>query len=268
MKQQPVTFQPGKQIKLKNFDSGYHGDLDKATGREEAKQLRDRLRDLQVRLYAEGKQSLLIVLQAMDAGGKDGTIRKVFEGVNPQGVVVTSFKRPTAEELAHDYLWRIHQHTPAKGMIGIFNRSHYEDVLVVRVNDLVPKAVWQKRYDHINAFEKLLSDNSTRILKFFLHISKDEQKERFQERLDLPEKQWKFSMGDLPVREKWEDYMAAYEDALSQCNNEYAPWHIVPANRKWYRNVVVLRAIVGALEDMNPQYPDPEPGLSEVVIPD
>jgi PPK2 family polyphosphate:nucleotide phosphotransferase len=192
----------------------------------------------------------------------------VFEGVNPQGVRVTSFKAPTAEELAHDFLWRVHQHTPPKGYIGIFNRRHYEDVLIVRVNNLAPKATIAKRYDHINNFEHYLADSGTRILKFFLHISKEEQKERFQERLDNPDKLWKFSMGDLPVREHWDDYMVAYEAALSKCNTEYAPWHIVPANRKWYRNLVITKAIVNTLEAMNPQYPAPETGLDQVVIPD
>jgi PPK2 family polyphosphate:nucleotide phosphotransferase len=265
---QPITFTVGKLIKLKDFDPAYCSDLDKQTSKANLIALQEKLRGLQERLYAEGKQSLLIVLQAMDAGGKDGTIRRVFEGVNPQGVVVTSFKAPTSEELAHDFLWRIHQHTPAKGFIGIFNRSHYEDVLIVRVHELVERAVWEKRYDQINQFEKLLSENGTRILKFFLCISKEEQKERLQERLVQPDKQWKFSMGDLPVRERWDDYMTAYEDALNRCNTAYAPWHIIPANRKWYRNLAVTRTIIKTLEDMNPQYPEPEPGLNEVIIPD
>jgi PPK2 family polyphosphate:nucleotide phosphotransferase len=254
--------------KLGDYDPDYHGEYDKDAAHEELMALQHKLLSVQERLYAEGKQSLLIVLQAMDAGGKDGTIKRVFEGVNPQGVRVTSFKAPTAEELAHDFLWRVHQHTPPKGYIGIFNRSHYEDVLIVRVNNLAPKATIAKRYDHINNFEHYLADSGTRILKFFLHISKEEQKERFQERLDNPDKLWKFSMGDLPVREHWDDYMAAYEAALSKCNTEYAPWHIVPANRKWYRNLVITKAIVNTLEAMNPQYPAPETGLDQVVIPD
>jgi PPK2 family polyphosphate:nucleotide phosphotransferase len=204
----------------------------------------------------------------MDAGGKDSAIKKVFDHVNPQGVHVTSFKAPTSEELAHDFLWRVHQHVPGKGYIGIFNRSHYEDVLVVRVNNLMPEDVWQQRYDHINNFERLLTDSGTRILKFYLHISKDEQKERFQERLDNPDKHWKFSMGDLPVREKWNAYMEAFEAVLTRCNTAYAPWYIIPANRKWYRNLVVTRTIVETLESMNPQYPPAEPGLDEVIIPD
>ncbi len=258
----------GKQVDLSEYDPSYKADLDKDETKEELKNLRERLRELQAMLYAQSEKSLLIVFQAMDAGGKDGTIRAVFEGVNPQGVKVASFKKPTEEEMAHDFLWRIHQHTPAKGMIHIFNRSHYEDVLIVRVNNLVPKEVWQKRYDHINNFERLLADNGTRILKFFLHIDKDEQKERFQERLDIPEKRWKFSKGDLPVRAQWDAYQTAYAAALRKCNTEYAPWHIVPANRNWYRNWVILTTIIKTLEDMDLAYPDPEEGLEGIVIPD
>lgn len=259
---------PGSTVELRDYDPGYHSTLDKRAARDELDHLQVRLRELQERLYAEEQQSLLIVLQAMDAGGKDGTIKHVFEGVNPQGVRVASFKAPTDEELAHDFLWRIHRRVPPKGYIGIFNRSHYEDVLVVRVNKLVPDEVWEKRYAHINDFERLLSGNSTRILKFFLHISKDEQKERFTERLDRPDKNWKFSIGDLPVREKWLDYQHAYEAVLTRCNTEYSPWYVIPANRKWYRNLVITRTIVNALEEMNPKYPPPEPGLDEIVIPD
>ncbi|MBZ0301732.1 MAG: polyphosphate kinase 2 family protein [Anaerolineae bacterium] len=259
---------PGSKVRLSNFDPSDRGDYDRSKADDEEDALEQKLASLQERLYAEGKQALLVVLQAMDAGGKDGTIKHVFDRVNPQGVRVTSFKAPTPEELAHDFLWRVHKQVPAKGYIGIFNRSHYEDVLVVRVNDLVPRDVWEARYRHINQFEHLLADSGVRILKFFLHISKDEQKERFQERLEKPDKHWKFSTGDLPVREKWDDYMRAYEDVLSRCNTDYAPWYIVPANRKWYRNLIVTRTIVEALESMNPQYPPAEPDLDKVVIPD
>lgn len=268
MAKQVLHPKPGGIVRLAEYDPDYTGDYDKETARKEVKVLQDRLRDLQEMLYAQGKYSLLIVLQAMDAGGKDSTIRSVFEGINPQGVRVTSFKAPTPEELSHDFLWRIHQHTPEKGYIGIFNRSHYEDVLIVRVNELVSRDVWQKRYDHINHFEQLLADSGTRILKFYLHISKDEQKERFQDRLDKPDKHWKFSKGDLPVRERWNDYMAAYEDVLTRCNTDDAPWYIVPANRKWYRNLAIMWTIVNTLENMNLAYPPPEEGLDEVVIPD
>jgi PPK2 family polyphosphate:nucleotide phosphotransferase len=265
---QPLIPKLGSIVSLADYDPGYKGSYDKQTAREEVKQLRTRMQLLQEKLYAQGTQSLLIVLQAMDAGGKDGTIEHVFKGINPQGVQVTGFKAPTREELAHDFLWRIHQHTPPKGYMGIFNRSQYEDVLVVRVNNLVPPEVWQRRYAHINSFEQLLVDSGTHILKFFLYISKEEQKERFQDRLDQPEKNWKFSMGDLPVRERWDDYIEAYEAVLSKCNTQQAPWHIVPANRKWYRNLVISKTIVEALEQMNPAFPPPEEGLDQVVIPD
>ncbi len=267
-KTQELLPKMGSKVQLKDYDPGYTGDYEKKEARHERKDLEKRLEGLQERLYAEGKQSLLVVLQAMDAGGKDSTIRQVFDHVNPQGVHVVSFKQPSVEELSHDFLWRVHAHTPPKGHIGIFNRSHYEDVLIVRVNHLVPEAVWEKRYDHINAFERLLAASGTRILKFFLHISKDEQKERFQDRLDRPDKHWKFSSGDLPVREQWDDYMKAYEAVLTRCNTDYAPWYVIPANHKWYRNLVITRTIVETLDQMNPQYPPAEPGLDQIVIPD
>lgn len=265
---QPLVPPLGVKVNLKEYDPDYCGDYDKKSAREAEATLEERLANLQERLYAESQQALLVILQAMDAGGKDGTIKRVFDSVNPQGVRVTSFKAPTSDELARDFLWRIHREVPPKGYIGIFNRSHYEDVLVVRVNKLVPESVWRKRYDMINEFERLLAESGTRILKFFLHISKDEQKRRLQERIDDPSKHWKFSLGDLPVRERWNDYMAAYEDAITLCNTPYAPWHIVPANRKWYRNLVVTQVIVETLEAMNPQYPPAPPGLHQVVIPD
>lgn len=238
------------------------------TAETEFKTYRRELVEYQRRLYAEGKQKLLIVFQAMDAGGKDGTIRNVFRGVNPQGVRVTSFKVPSKIEMAHDFLWRIHNAAPAKGMIGVFNRSHYEDVLVVRVHNYVPESVWRPRYEQINQFEKLLHDTGTRILKFFLHISPAEQKERFQSRLDEPSKNWKFSMGDLEKRKFWSDYMAAYEEMVQRCTTSYAPWHVIPANQKWYRNLVITRTIVETLREMNPQYPPPEDNIENVVIPD
>jgi PPK2 family polyphosphate:nucleotide phosphotransferase len=268
-KEQPLQPEIGQSVHLAHYDPDYTGEYkDKNEVTKQLKANRHRMLELQDVLYAEHKHALLIILQAMDAGGKDGTIRHVMRGVNPQGVQVTSFKVPTPEELDHDFLWRIHRHVPPRGMIGIFNRSHYEDVLIVRVNGLAPKSVWEKRYDHINAFERLLSDSGVTILKFFLHISKDEQKERFMDRLTQPDKQWKFSTGDLPVREKWDQYMAAYEDAIGRCNTEYAPWHIVPANKKWYRNLVISSAIVKTLEKLDMRYPEPEPGLDKIVIPD
>ncbi len=259
---------PGSEVKLHHFDPDYHEHYDEEAAEAELAKLKTKLESLQVKLYAEGKQSLLVVFQAMDTGGKDGVIRKVFEGINPQGVRVTSFKAPTPEELAHDFLWRVHQYTPPRGYIGVFNRSHYEDVLVVRVNNLVPKAVWKARYEYINQFEQLLTSSGTRILKFYLHIDKDEQKKRLIARLENSEKQWKFSIGDLPVREQWDDYMEAYEALLQRCNTDYAPWHIIPANHKWYRDLVVAKTILATLEDMNPQFPPPEEGLDKVVIPD
>lgn len=268
MAEQRLIPEPGHAVRLKDYDPDYRGGYDKDSAGELESALEERLFKLQERLYAERKQALLVVLQAMDVGGKDGTIKRVFDSVNPQGVRVTNFKAPTPDELAHDFLWRVHCQTPPKGYIGIFNRSHYEDVLVVRVNELVPESVWRARYEAINAFERLLTANGTRVLKFFLHISKAEQKKRLQERLDEPEKNWKFSAGDLPVRARWDEYMAAYEDAIERCSTPHAPWHIVPANHKWYRNLVVTQTIVAALEDMNPQYPPPEPGLDKVVIPD
>lgn len=258
----------GERVTLADYAPDYTGDYDKDDAKKQTKANRDRLRDLQEVLFAEHKRSLLIVLQAMDAGGKNSTVEHVMRGINPQGVQVSAFGVPTAEELDHDFLWRIHHHTPGKGTISIFNRSHYEDVLVVRVENLAPEAVWQRRYDHINAFERLLADSGVTILKFFLHISKDEQKERFQDRLDRPDKHWKFSHGDLDVRAKWDQYMAAYEDAITRCNTPYAPWYIVPADKKWYRNMVISNTIVKALEDLDLQYPQPEPGLDKVVIPD
>ncbi|GAB1421971.1 polyphosphate kinase 2 family protein [Anaerolineales bacterium] len=265
---QLIQPEPLSKINLSKFDPAYTGEMTKEEAEEKHKDLLSRLKELQEMLYAQHEHALLIVLQAMDAGGKDGTIKKVFQGVNPQGVKVANFKQPSKEELDHDFLWRIHRQVPGKGYIGIFNRSHYEDVLVVRVNHLVPEKVWQKRYEQINQFELMLSQNGVRILKFFLHISKDEQKERFQKRLDKPEKRWKFSLGDLPVREQWDQYMRAYEVALTKCNTEYAPWQIVPANHKWFRNHIILSRIVSELEDMKLKFPEPEANLENVVIPD
>ncbi|HMR65144.1 MAG TPA: polyphosphate kinase 2 family protein [Anaerolineae bacterium] len=257
----------GQEIKLADIDPDDTGTI---SGKAEAKELLkaqiERMAELQNILYAENKRSLLIVLQAMDAGGKDGTIRSIMSGVNPQGVRVTSFKQPSAEELEHDFLWRIHQVVPGRGMIGIFNRSHYEDVLVVRVHNLVPKSVWKKRYDHINAFERLLTGNGTTVLKFYLHISKDEQRERFIARLEQPHKRWKFSPGDLDERKLWPDYMAAFEEAFERCSPKEAPWYIVPANKKWYRNLVIAETIVQTLEKMDLKYPAPVEGLENIVI--
>jgi PPK2 family polyphosphate:nucleotide phosphotransferase len=225
-----------------------------------------RLTDLQDRLWAEGKHKVLVVLQGIDAAGKDGTIRRVMTAFNPQGCVVASFKVPTPEELAHDFLWRVHKRVPGAGEIGIFNRSHYEDVLVVRVHDLVPKSVWSKRYRLIREFERELAETGTTILKFFLYIDREEQRQRFQERLDDPKKRWKFSMGDLAERKLWDKYIAAYEDALSETSTELAPWYVIRANRNWFRNLAVSSILADTIEDLKPQYPAPEELPADLVV--
>ena len=257
---------PGTKVDLSDHDPNDKGGWKKADARPQLRSNLVRMAELQEMLYAGGKHGLLIVLQAMDAGGKDSTIRHVMDGFNPQGCHVYPFGVPTEKELAHDFLWRIHQHTPQLGYVSIFNRSHYEDVLVVRVNELAPKAVWQGRYEHINAFERLLADSGVMILKFFLHISREEQKERFEDRLRRKDKQWKFNPGDLDTRARWDDYMRAFEDALSKCSTHWAPWYIVPANRKWYRNLVVSTVLVEALESLDLRYPEPVQDIENYEI--
>ncbi|MDA0840268.1 MAG: polyphosphate kinase 2 family protein [Planctomycetota bacterium] len=241
-------------------------------GKEESRQYlkkeQHRLAELQEILYAQGKRALLIVFQATDTGGKDGTIKNVMGPLNPQGVVVRSFKKPTEDEIAHDYLWRIHKTVPKKGEIGIFNRSHYEDVIVPKVHGLVSNKVIKQRYREINAYEKYLTHNGTTVIKFFLHISKNEQKERLQERLDNPDKHWKFNISDLDERKLWDKYQVAFESALRECSTKEAPWFIIPANRKWYRNYLVARIIRITLEGMDLRYPPPPPGLVGAVIKD
>lgn len=263
---QPVKM--GSKINLKDFDpdnhSGFSGDKQEAA--EQVAKLNQELEGLQELLYAQRKHKILIVLQGMDTSGKDGVIRHVMDGVNPQGVKVASFKVPTPEELDHDYLWRVHRVTPGRGEIVIFNRSHYEDVLVVRVHNLVPEEVWSRRYAQINEFERLLAEEGTLIYKFFLHISKDEQKQRLQARLDDPSKHWKFSLGDLKERAIWQDYMQAYEAVLSQTSTDWAPWYIIPANRKWYRDLMISEVLVDALKKLKMSYPAPAEDLSTVVI--
>jgi PPK2 family polyphosphate:nucleotide phosphotransferase len=261
---------PDTRIELNQWASrgGDEHGLDKAEGRERLGPLTERLEELQELLWAESKHKMLVVLQAMDTGGKDGTIRHVFDGVNPQGVKVASFKKPTARELAHDYLWRVHPHTPGSGEIVIFNRSHYEDVLVVRVHDLVPKRVWNRRYEQINDFERLLAEEGTTILKFFLHISKSEQKERLQARLDEPDKNWKFAKGDLDERALWDDYQQAYEDVLSNTSTKTAPWYIIPGDQKWFRNLLISQILVDTLDGLDMRYPEAEEGLDGIVIQD
>jgi len=261
------NLESGRSINLAAISSnGKDFVSDRQSAEEEFSELRDELIELQRRHYAANRDKLLIVFQAMDAGGKDGTIRRVFRGVNPQGVIVTSFKVPSKKELAHDFLWRVHKAVPGKGMIGVFNRSHYEDVLVVRVHDIVPESTWRPRYEQINNFEKMLAETGTVVLKFYLHISKAEQRERFQSRIDEPAKNWKFSFDDLEKRKLWPDYMAAYEEMLERTTTAWAPWHVIPANQKWYRNLAITRVIVSALRDLDPQYPEPEQDLSAVRV--
>jgi PPK2 family polyphosphate:nucleotide phosphotransferase len=250
---------PGQKVDLKEFDPAdtklFEGG--KELAHTELSKLTKQLDTLQELLYAEHRHKVLIVLQALDTGGKDGTIRRVFEGVNPQGVKVASFKVPTPIEVDHDYLWRIHQTLPGKGEMVIFNRSHYEDVLAVRVHELVPAEEWKQRYKQINAFEKMLSEEGTTILKFFLHISPDEQKQRLRDRLKDETKQWKFNPGDLKERQLWKKYMQAYEDVLSLTSTAYAPWYVVPADHKWYRDWVVAGTIIEGLKDLDMKYPKP-----------
>ena len=254
---QPLTVKPGDNVKLKDYDPGYTGEhKDRSVAEKRMVEIQQQLAELQELLYAESKHGLLIVLQAMDTGGKDGTIRHVMSGVNPQGCDVRSFKVPSAEEASYDFLWRAHKSVPPRGKIIIFNRSYYEDVLVVRVHNIFPEEVWSKRYDQINDFERMLVENGTVILKFFLHISKDEQKERLEARLADPKKLWKFSEADVRERAYWDDYMTAYEDAISKCSTKWAPWHIIPANKKWYRNLVVGESIVKALKGLDMEYPE------------
>ncbi|MEN6451499.1 MAG: polyphosphate kinase 2 family protein [Thermoguttaceae bacterium] len=258
---------PGEKVRLKDFDAGDTGGLKskKDVGAELSENLAV-LDDLGYRLYAENRRALLFVLQGMDTAGKDGTIRHVTQGFNPQSCRVASFKQPGVEELAHDFLWRISLAVPRKGFVGIFNRSHYEDVLVVRVHNLAPREEWESRYERINLFEKMLSDGGVTIVKVFLHISRGEQRQRLQARLDNPDKRWKFSRADLKEREYWDDYQRAYEVAMTRCNTEHAPWYIVPANHKWYRNLVVSRILRKTLERMDPQFPPAEEGLDGVVV--
>ncbi|MEX2471933.1 MAG: polyphosphate kinase 2 family protein [Gemmatimonadota bacterium] len=260
--------EPGSTVRLSDVDPGERLSFDgkKELGNEYLEQLTVRLRSLQELLYAEGRHRILVVLQAMDTGGKDGVIRHVFRTVNPQGVKVAGFKAPSSQELAHDYLWRIHKETPARGEIRIFNRSHYEDVLVVRVRNLVPPEVWERRYNHIREFERMLADEGTTILKFFLHISKDEQAERLQARLDDPDKHWKFSPADLEERKLWDDYQQAFEVALTRTSTPWAPWYVVPANSKWYRNLVVARVLVDTLEGLDMRFPESSHDLEGIQV--
>ena len=263
----PVTFSPGSSIDISKVDTRLvDGDWDKKSAAERIEENTLASRHLAYRLYAENRRALLLVLQGMDTAGKDGTIRTVMTGINPQSCQISPFKQPSTEERDHDFLWRIHKAVPRRGNIGIFNRSHYEDVLVVRVHDLVPESEWQSRYHRINEFEQLLIEGSVTIVKCFLHISKEEQRERLQSRLDEPHKRWKFSKADIAERKLWDDYQAAYQDALIRCNTEHAPWHIIPSDRKWYRNLVVSTLLRETLEAMDPQFPECEEGLDKIVV--
>ncbi|MEM1268493.1 MAG: polyphosphate kinase 2 family protein [Bacteroidota bacterium] len=244
-------------FKLASIDTSDTQGWKKEDAKVKRAQNREEIAELQERLYAEGKRSVLLVLQAMDAAGKDSTIESITRGVNPQGVHVTSFKAPSKEELAHDFLWRVHDHAPRKGTIGIFNRSHYEDVLIVKVKGFAPPALVEKRYGHISDFERLLADHGTRIVKVMLYASKDHQLERFRQRLEEPSKWWKFNPADLKERELWDQYMAAYETALNRTSTDYAPWYVVPAEKKWFRTLVVSQLLLDTLKQMNPKYPPP-----------
>src|SRR6267378_421931 len=258
-----MLVKPGSKVSLKKYDPDDTGPYQTSADVEKPlAKLRDELAELQGLLYAESRRSLLIILQGMDTSGKDGTIRHVMAGISPLGVQVKAFKVPTEEELAHDFLWRVHNAVPRHGMIGIFNRSHYEDVLVVRVHNLVPRKVWKDRYQQINQFEKMLVKNNVVILKFFLHISKDEQKLRLEERLKDPTRYWKCSLRDVEERGYWSAYRKAYEAVLSRCSTEWAPWHVVPANHKWYRNLVVAETIVKTLRGLDMKYPEASPDLA------
>ena len=257
----------GKRFRLRDVDpAGKEGLLDRERAEVDMAADVARIDALQEIMYAQGKHALLCIFQAVDCGGKDGTIRKVFGAVDPIGIVSTSFKKPSEAELAHDYLWRVHQAVPPRGYLGIFNRSHYEEVLVVRVHGLVPAAEIEQRYEQINAFEKQLSENGITILKFYLHISKDEQKKRLQERIDDPKKRWKFKPGDLEERAWWGHYMEAYEIALRRCSTPWAPWYVIPADRNWYRNAVVAHILRQTLEGLDLKYPKPTGDFSKIVV--
>ncbi|MGH2464922.1 MAG: polyphosphate kinase 2 family protein [Candidatus Limnocylindrales bacterium] len=262
-----LRVEPGSKVRLAGIDlSETHGHTKSAADKELADGL-VRLAALQDRLWAEAKHPVLVVLQGIDAAGKDGTVHHVMSAFSPQGCPVTDFKVPSALEMAHDYLWRVHQHTPGKGEVAIFNRSHYEDVLVVRVHDLVPKMIWKRRYDQINDWERMLVDEGTTIVKFFLLIDRDEQRKRFQERYDNPTKRWKFKMGDLAERALWDNYVAAFEEALSRCSTAAAPWYVIPANRNWFRNLAVAEILGDVLDDLKPAYPTIDPSVpADLVI--
>ncbi len=259
---------PESKVKLDAIDTRDHSlyKAGKDHHHDELHECREELSELQGMMYAEGKNKLLVIFQAMDTGGKDGCVNTVFGQVDPVGLRVHSFKKPTEVELARDYLWRIHQHVPEKGMISVFNRSYYEDIIAVKVKNIYPESVWSKRYRHVVEFERMLAEEGTKIIKIFLHISKDEQKERLQARLDDPSKHWKFNPGDLSDRALWDDFMMEYETMIAKTSTTYAPWFIVPADRKWYRNLVVSQIIIDALKSLNMSYPKPDWNPSEMKV--
>jgi PPK2 family polyphosphate:nucleotide phosphotransferase len=261
-----LRVKPGSKVDLGRFDCGatFGREKDVATG--ELPQVLARLTDLQARIWAEAKHAVLVVVQGIDAAGKDGTIKVIAGAFNPQGTPVTSFKAPSSLELAHDYLWRVHQRLPARGEIGIFNRSHYEEVLIVRVHALVPEERWRRRYEHIRNFEKMLTDEGVTIVKFFLAIDREEQRARFQDRVDDPTKRWKFNPGDLEERNRWDDYGAAFSEMLGETSTSYAPWYLVPANRNWLRNLAVGEILAGRLDALDPQYPPAPAGVEETKV--
>ena len=261
-----LLVKPDSRLKLEDVDPEDTHGVSKNAAADRLEKDRERLSVLQYLLYAEARRAVLVVLQGIDAAGKDGTIRHVMSGLNPQGVTVTSFKVPEGEEKRHDYLWRVHCAVPEWGRLGIFNRSHYEDVLVVRVHSLVPKEEWKQRYQQINDFEQMLSENRVTILKFLLYISKEEQAKRFHERLDDKSKNWKFSAADVKEREYWDDYIRAYNDVLAKCSTREAPWFVIPSNHKWFRNLAVAQIIRETMEEMKLKYPKPEAGLKKVTF--
>ncbi|MCB9495823.1 MAG: polyphosphate kinase 2 family protein [Fibrobacteria bacterium] len=267
MKTKAILCSPGKKVRLDRLPTDAEGGGEaKAEAVERTESIRPQLRSLQERLYAEGKRGLIVVFQAMDTGGKDGAVRGLFTGLDPAGVQVTGFKGPTSAELAHDYLWRIHAMVPPRGMIGVWNRSHYEDVLAVRVRKLVPDEVWRRRFEHINAFEKMLVDEGMVLVKYFLHISHDTQRKRLEERLADPSKHWKFDPADLEDRLHWDAYQSAYQDVLEKCSTPWAPWKVIPADRKWARNFALMNDLVEVLQGMDPKPPPARFDLSRVVI--
>lgn len=270
LKNHPFRIQPGQSVELSQFPTRSEElfPMEKREGKDLMKLHSAEIDELQTQFYAEGKHRLLVVFQAMDTGGKDGSIRSVFEKMDPQGIRVASFKRPSSEELAHDYLWRVHKQIPQDGEVVIFNRSHYEDILAVRVREIFPEAVWSKRYDHIVNFEQMLADEGTTIVKIFLHISKEEQKERLQARLDEPAKNWKFNPGDLDDRALWPKFMDAYEGVLGKTSTDVAPWYVIPADRKWYRNLVISKIIIDTMKSLNMEYPPVDFDPATITIED